>query len=128
MPFRNVEPIWDHFTVFPSGIDTAQVAWYTPMESKFVYRNNDGVRRTMIIDTDNPHNITVHTEVVMDEVLESVKRARELHPEHSTNKHLAKVPMTVVERAMLEDWDEGDWKKWLNDPDNAMFRVWQGTV
>jgi len=93
-----------------------------------VYRNSDGVRRTLITDTDNPHNITVNTEVVMDGVIESIKVARELHPTNSTNKVLAKVPMTVYERSILDDWDEGDWKKWLNDPDNAMFRVWQGTV
>lgn len=93
-----------------------------------MYRNNDGVRRTLITDTDKPHDITVHTEVVMDEVLESVKRARENHPNNSANKHLAKVPMTVYERSILEDWDDSDWKKWLNDPDNALFRVWQGAV
>lgn len=97
-------------------------------ERKMVYRNSDGVRRTLITDSDTPFDVTVHTEVAMDEVLEAVKRERELQPTNSVNKLLAKVPMTVYEKSILEEWDEGDWKKWLNDPDNAAFRVWQGQV
>lgn len=98
------------------------------MESRIVYRNSDGVRRTSITDTDKPGQLQVFTEVEMDEVLESIKRARETERPGSTNKLVAKVPMTVMERAIHEQWDEADWKKWLNDPDNAAFRVWQGRV
>ena len=97
-------------------------------ESKTVYRNSDGVRRTMITDSDRPGQITTYTEVDMEEVLESIKVQRDLHPERSVNKLLAKVPMTVYEKSLIEEWDENDWKKWLNDPDNAAFRVWQGRV
>jgi len=54
---------------------------------------------------------------------------RELHPRRSNNKLVARgVPVSVAERAMREDWDEKDWAKWLNDPDNAAFRVWPGRV
>jgi hypothetical protein len=38
------------------------------------------------------------------------------------------VPITVAEKAMLEGWDEQDWARWLDDPANAAFRVWQGRV
>lgn len=98
------------------------------METRFVYRNADGVKRTGITDSENPGLFTVYTEVEMDEVLESIKRARESQTPGSTNKLLAKVPMTVMEQSIHEQWDEADWKKWLNDPDNAHFRVWQGRV
>lgn len=98
------------------------------MESRIVYRNSDGVKRTALVDYEQPHKFTVHTEVEMDEVLEGIKRARESVVPGSTNKLVARIPMTVYEQSLLEQWDEADWKKWLNDPDNAAFRVWQGRV
>lgn len=98
------------------------------MEHRTVYVNSDGVRRTMISDDDRPNIITTHTEVDMTQLVENNKALRELHPERSTNKLVARVPMTVYERAIIEDWEESDWKKWLNDPDNRAFRVWDGRV
>ena len=99
------------------------------MERKVVYRNSNGVRRTMIWDDEKPLDLTVLTEQRMDEVVETNKIMRELHPRRSTNKLIARgVPITVAEKAMQEGWDEKDWNKWLNDPDNAAFRVWQGRV
>lgn len=93
-----------------------------------MYRNSDGVRRTSIVDDEKPNTLRVFTEVEMDEVLESIKRARDSEKPGSTNKLLAKVPMTVFEQSLLEQWDDADWKKWLNDPANAAFRVWLGRV
>lgn len=98
-------------------------------EVKRVYHEQDGVRRTSIVDDENPDRLIVLTEVDMDGVIESNKIARELHPTNSTNKLVAKgVPMTVVEKSIHEQWDDNDWKKWLNDPDNKLFRVWEGRV
>lgn len=100
-------------------------------EHKVLYRNRgDGVRRTMITDSDTPGQLKVFTEVEMDEVLESIKRAREVEISRGrpVNRHLARVPMTVYEQSLVEQWDEADWKKWLNDPANAAFRVWPGQV
>jgi len=99
------------------------------MESRLVYKNEDGVRRTFITDTDNPHQLVVKTEVVMDGVIETNKIMRELHPTKSTNKLVARgVPLTVYERSVHEGWDDKDWDRWLNDSDNAVFRVWEGRV
>lgn len=98
------------------------------MESRIVYRNSDGVKRTALVDHEKPHQFTVHTEVEMDAVLEGIKRDREQVKAHSTNKLVARVPMTVYEQSLLEHWGEADWKKWLNDSDNAAFRVWRGRV
>lgn len=98
-------------------------------ESLYTYRNSDGVKRTSVVDDDKPWQLKVFTEVEMDGVLESIKRARdEGHHPKSANRLVARVPMTVVEQSIHEQWDDGDWKKWLNDPDNAAFRIWQGQV
>lgn len=98
------------------------------METRVVYHSRDGVIRTSISDSENPFQLRVFTEVEMDAVLEGIKRDREAVRPGSTNKLLARVPMTVMEQSIHEQWDEADWKKWLNDPDNAHFRVWQGNV
>lgn len=98
-------------------------------EQKFTYRDSDGVRRTAIWDDANPGEISVHTQVDLTQAVENNKILRELHPRRSTNKLIARgVPLTVAEKAMREQWDESDWAKWLDDPDNAAFRVWQGRV
>lgn len=93
------------------------------------YRDADGVKRVIIYDETEPDKFVIRTEVQMDGVIESNKIARELHPTGSTNKLVAKgVPMTVVEQSIREQWDDSDWKKWLNDPDNAAFRIWPGRI
>lgn len=98
------------------------------MERRLVYRNSDGVRRTMITDDATPFTMKVFTEVHMDAVLESIKRARDEVVSGSMNKHAARVPMTVYEQSLLEQWDDDRWRQWLNDPDNEAFRVWRGRV
>jgi|KBSSwiS6_1023812.scaffolds.fasta_scaffold101373_2 hypothetical protein len=98
-------------------------------ERKIVYRNDGAAKRTMILDDDYPDRVVVHTEQDMAQTIENNKAMRELHPEKSNNKLLARgVPIAVAEQALREDWDQNDWKRWLNDPDNAAFRVWPGRV
>jgi hypothetical protein len=98
-------------------------------ERKITYRNDGAVKRTMIWDDDVPSMVHVKTESDMAQTIENNKVMRELHPQRSTNKLVARgVPITVAEKALREGWDESDWNKWLNDPDNAAFRVWPGRV
>jgi hypothetical protein len=99
------------------------------MERKVVYRNDGTVKRTMVWEDDDPLTLHVQTEQDLTQAIENNKVLRELHPRRSTNKLLARgVPISVAEKAMLEQWDEQDWARWLDDPDNAAFRVWQGRV
>jgi hypothetical protein len=98
-------------------------------EKKVIYRDDGTVKRTMIWEDDQPEIVHVQTTQDLTQTLENNKIMREMHPRRSTNKLLARgVPVSVAERAMREEWDESDWKKWLNDPDNAAFRVWPGQV
>ena len=97
-------------------------------ERRTVYRNADGVRRTLIADDERPDEVVVQTEQVLDEILAGVARDRELHKARSENKLLARVPISIYERAILERWDDGDWKRYLNSAEAAPFRVWQGDV
>jgi hypothetical protein len=45
-------------------------------------------------------------------------------------KHVAEIPLAVVERMMQEgSWnDPAAIKRWLNNPDNQAFRIWKGRV
>lgn len=99
------------------------------VEVRQVYRDSDGVRRTAIWDTDDPSKLTVKTEVDLTQAVENNHALRELHPRRSMNKLVARgVPLTVAEQAIREQWDDKRWAQWLDDPDNAAFRVWQGRV
>lgn len=98
-------------------------------ERKVTYVDDGTVKRTMVWEDEDPNVIHVYTEQDLTQAIENNKVVRENHPRRSTNKLIARgVPITVAERAMLEGWDEQDWAKWLNDPDNAAFRIWKGRV
>jgi hypothetical protein len=97
-------------------------------EHRWTYRDSDGVRRTLITDDDRPDRPVVKTEQVLDEVLASVERDREIMSNSGVNKLLARIPIEVYERSVHEGWDEGDWKRYLNSSEAAPFRIWRGTV
>lgn len=97
-------------------------------EVKHVYRDSFGVKRTMIADDVDDTVFHVNTELVLDEILDSVQRDRELQVAGSANKTVARVPMTIVEQSIHEQWDDDQWKRWLNDPQNEPFRIWKGRV
>jgi hypothetical protein len=97
-------------------------------ERSTVYRDADGVRRTLITDDERPQDFVVHTEQVLDEVLASVERDRETMRHDGVNKLLARIPVAIFERSVHQQWDEGDWARWLNSSEAAPFRVWRGRV
>jgi hypothetical protein len=97
-------------------------------EHRWTYHDADGVRRTLITDDDRPDRPVVHTEQVLDEVLASVERDREIMSHNGVNKLLARIPIEVYERSVHEDWAERDWARWLNSYEAAPFRIWQGRV
>jgi hypothetical protein len=99
-------------------------------ERKFTYRNPAGdAKRTMVWEDDAPEEVHVYTEQDMTQTIEMNKVMRERQDPKSTHRLIARgVPITVAEKAIREQWDEKDWAKWLNDPDNAAFRIYRGWV
>ena len=98
------------------------------MEKKSVTRNSDGIRRTVVTDSDRPDQFGVFTEQNLDEILAGIERDREIMPHNGVNKLLARIPITIYERAVHQQWGEDDWKRWLNSSEAVPFRVWQGRV
>jgi hypothetical protein len=97
-------------------------------ERQRVYRDADGVRRTLIWDDDQPDQVTVHTEQDIEPVLDSVERDRAIMAHDGVNKLLARIPVSIFERSIHEQWDEDDWRRWLNSSEAEPFRVWRGRV
>ena len=79
--------------------------------------------------TEDNKNI-YHTSQNVQPVLDHVKRIKETTAPSKELRHVAEVPMVIYQKAVREGWakDRKQWKKWLNDPDNKLFRIWQGRV
>ena len=97
-------------------------------ERRTIYRDADGVRRTLVTDDERPEDFAVHTEQVLDEILDSIERDRSTMSHDGVNKLLARIPIPIYERAVHEQWDDADWTRWLNSAEAAPFRIWQGRV
>lgn len=92
----------------------------------FTYENHSGRSRKMHVESGE--RFTVETTLPLDEILKGIERDRELIDHSAVNKTLARVPMTIYEQSLREQWDDKDWKRWLNDPQNEPFRIWKGRV
>jgi|TARA_Y100000114_G_scaffold63939_1_gene58576 hypothetical protein len=72
-----------------------------------------------------------HTQQNVAPVLDHVKKIKELNPVPGKEmRHCAEIPMVIYEKMVREGWaqDKAKMKRWLNDPENKMFRTWQGKV
>ena len=96
-------------------------------ERKRVYRDSDGIKRTLIWNDADPDSFHILTEQDVEPILEAVARDREIMPNNGVNKLTHHVPAIVYERACREGWDEGDWRKWYNG-EGRPFAVYQGSV
>lgn len=82
-----------------------------------------------VLHTDD-EGITVQTLEDVEPIIDEAKALRENHKARGHLKHVARVPSSVVEQSIREGWfnDPKAWDRWLNDPQNRDFRVWEGTV
>jgi hypothetical protein len=100
-------------------------------ERKYLYDHRGNVARVLHARPEDPWgDFAIQTVEDVEPIIDGVKVARENHDPKANMKHVARVPLTVVERAMREGWfhDKKKWSQWLNDPQNRDFRVWEGRV
>ena len=73
--------------------------------------------------------IIYHTKQDIQPVIEHCKALAENKPGKDF-RHVAEVPMVIYQKAMREGWarDQKAWRKWLNNPNNKLFRTWKGRV
>ena len=84
---------------------------------------------TQELDNTNHSTYHVHTQQNVQPVLEHVKMLSDNKPGKEL-RHVAEVPIIIYNKAVREGWgnDPAAWKKWLNNPDNKLFRTWKGKV
>ena len=98
---------------------------------KVIYAADGTIARVLHADDRDPFgDFAIETIEDVEPLLDSVKVLREDHKPRGDMKHVARVPVTIVEKAMREGWfnDQAAWARFLNDPDNAAFRVWEGKL
>lgn len=100
------------------------------MKITLPYQRNPYVRNTIHADTDEPDKFTVQTTEELDQLFDYCAEKRKAASGRAPDGmvHIAEIPLSIAETAEVEGWDEGDWRRWLNDPDNAMFRTWKGRI
>ncbi len=88
-----------------------------------------GVNEYVHIDPMKPGDMTVEETQDCQEVLDFVKECRD-RPVGKEWRHVASVPLIFYNKAAREGWlhDRKKWWAFLNDPDNAAFRVWNGRI
>ena len=99
-------------------------------ESKRKYLSRDGVVKSTIVDSDYPDRLVVHTQQDVAPILDGIARDREIMPNTGHNKHVARLPLFVVEDLILRGiyFDHDAFKRWLNSYECDPWRIWGGTV
>jgi|SRR5579864_43519 len=96
-------------------------------EARRRYLARDDVARSTITDGET---LTIHTQMDVEPVLDSIKRDREIMPNNGVNKVLGRLPMIVVEdlikRGIYDDPDAFD--RWWNTTEATPWRIWGGRV
>ena len=85
------------------------------------------IQRALHVDPADPYSFTHETSVTLPDEFFSRNRAL-AEEQKGAMKLVARVPVTIYEQSVREEWDDAKWAQWLNDPDNRAFRVWEGTV
>jgi hypothetical protein len=95
-----------------------------------IYRDADGVRKTMIWDDEDPSKVTIKTEQVLDEILDGIARDREFAGKAKDQQPSHRLPRIVYEDLVFRGiaGDDDAFRKWLNSPEAAPWRIWPGTV
>jgi len=107
--------------------------------SKKLPIENTGITKTILHSDDSEGKIHIETTQDVQPVLEENKIRRNLGEFHNKKKdwyHAASIPLVVVQQLVKKGImhphgavkDKARFKKWVNDPDNRAFRIWQGNV
>ena len=98
----------------------------TPIRTQTVYADGDG-------------GIVIETKQDVTEIIEANKAQLDFDKQRtgSLNEmhHVARIPFTVIDvlnqKGIMKGFnvvDEVGFAKWLNDPDNAVWKTYRGTV
>lgn len=94
-----------------------------------IYDQFGGVVRSVHVDR-SEDRIVFASEQDVTNILRANERDRDVDQRGREFRHVARVPIEVVGRAMREGWynDKAAWKRWLNDSENRAFRTGGGRI
>jgi hypothetical protein len=105
------------------------------MAERIKYFDSGDVQRRVVSDANEPDKFAIETSQNMEPVIDLVNNLREVHKVvgHRKSKAMtpvAEVPMQVYEQAVREGWvnDRMAWRRWLNSPENKVFRITDGKM
>lgn len=105
------------------------------MEYREIYDSFGAVVRrvqynTATVDSRQGGEMHFVSEQDCDPILAANARDRDDDQAKRQYRLAARIPIEVISRAMREGWfnDKAAWRRWMNDGDNAAFRVWKGAV
>jgi len=95
--------------------------------------------RTQTVHADGDGGIVIETKQDVTEIIEANKAQLELDKQRTGHlnemHHVARIPFTVIDvlnqQGIMKGFnvvDEVGFAKWLNDPDNAVWKVYRGTI
>lgn len=95
--------------------------------------------RQQIVHTDDDGGIVIETKQDVTEILESNNQIREADKARTGHvnelHHVARIPFTVIDdlnkKGVMKGFniiDDVAFAKWLNDSDNAQWKVYRGTI
>lgn len=99
------------------------------MADKTLLGSDGHVLKTIVSDESDPERLVFVSEQDLEATFKSVAAKRE-QTMSSDFKPVAEIPGVIVEQMMRDgSWnDPAAVKRWLNDPQNKCFRIWQGRV
>lgn len=106
------------------------------MADRYLYDLNGDVSRSIVTHESDPEGqFHIHTQQDLEPVIAEAAALRDFHAHigHRKSRNMipvAEIPLMIYEQAMREGWanDEAAWKRWLNDPQNRLFRITEGRV
>lgn len=98
------------------------------MADKSLLTSDDTERRRVIIHKEDGVS-RVETRQDLTQILKAAEVMRDVTPGKEM-RHAAYIPKVVLDQAFNEGWfnDPKAWKRWANDPANAIFRTWPGRL
>ena len=95
--------------------------------------------RTQIVHADGDGGIVIETKQDVTEIIEANKAQLEVDKQRTGHlnelHHVARIPFTVIDvlnqQGIMKGFnvvDEVGFAKWLNDPDNAVWKTYRGSL
>jgi hypothetical protein len=95
--------------------------------------------RTQTIHADGDGGIIIETKQDVSEIIEANKAQLDFDKQRTGHldelHHVARIPFTVIDvlnqRGIMKGFnivDDVGFARWLNDPDNAVWRTYRGTI